>query len=511
MRLLHARRIQPISFDGPGAPPYAILSHTWGTDEVSFQDIQSPDAASKAGYKKIRYACQEALREGLEYVWVDTCCIDKTSSAELSEAINSMFRWYQNANICYAYLSDVSGGTDVYSPDSAFARSGWFSRGWTLQELLAPFNLKFFSSDWQDLGSKHDLSKQISDITSIDEGFITGKDHFSEASIAKRMSWASWRKTTRTEDLAYCLLGIFQINMPLLYGEGEKAFIRLQEEIMKHSDDQTLFAWGYDPHQVPSAVLSPCGAFAGSPNAFRESGDFIPDELNESGTSYAITNKGIQINLPIIKLSRYEFHLAVLACRPENRFLWVVAIPVRFHGPDSIMRLGTNNCYIVQRDDVAYASSRSLRFPASIYKNIQLWEPVPECPTLLIRKIPRSESQLSIWKVEPSDVWDPEQRIIQFSKDDKRHIVIRLWRSEGEGFAILLSGKNSSKSHVVFQEIKGLPLSYDTLGLINRPRKLHPFATPQAIRVTRGERNIRMSTGTVIRTLDIELETYKVD
>jgi hypothetical protein len=207
MRLLHAGSIQPVSFEEDIIPDYAILSHTWGDDEVSFQDIHSPGAASKAGYAKIRYACQEALRRGLKYVWVDTCCIDKTSSAELSEAINSMFRWYKYARVCFGYLSDVPVG-EVDSPKSAFASSRWFSRGWTLQELLAPIELEFFSSDWEKLGSKRDLSRQISDITGIGEGFIAGAYPLSDASIAKKMSWASCRETTRNEDLAYCLLGL---------------------------------------------------------------------------------------------------------------------------------------------------------------------------------------------------------------------------------------------------------------------------------------------------------------
>ena len=243
MRLLRADSLRLETFENT-APEYSILSHTWETEEVSFQDIQTPNASLKAGYTKIRHACKDALQRGIDYVWVDTCCIDKTSSAELSEAINSMFRWYRTAKVCYAYLADVPDVTDVHAPESAFARSRWFSRGWTLQELLAPVELHFFSSNGHPLGTKRSLSNQISVITGIAEGFLTGAIALTKASIAKRMSWASRRKTTRTENLAYCLLGIFGINMPVLYGEGTKTFVRLQEEIMKDSDDQSLFAWG---------------------------------------------------------------------------------------------------------------------------------------------------------------------------------------------------------------------------------------------------------------------------
>jgi hypothetical protein len=510
MRLLHAERIQPISFDGNIIPPYAILSHTWEGDEVSFQDIHSPDAAFKAGYAKIRHACQETVRRGLEYVWVDTCCIDKTSSAELSEAINSMFRWYQEATICFAYLSDVPDGTDVDSPESVFSRSRWFSRGWTLQELLAPRELEFFSSNWRRLGSKNVLSKQTSDITGVGEGFIIRVNRLSEASIAKRMSWASRRKTTRTEDLAYCLLGIFGINMPLLYGEGERAFIRLQEEIMKTSDDQTLFAWEYEDSATRSQLrrftYSP---FARSPAVFKNSGQFIPDELNETTTPYAITNKGLQINLPIISLSRYQSKLAALACRPENQFHSVVAIPIRFRSLDSIVRNERRNICIIRRDEVANAPIRSLRFRISA----DFLPPMISFmvyPSLVIRNLPRNKSRWTILKVEPDEIWDPEQRLIRVSEDDKRHIVIRLWESEGEGFVVALSRDEGHEvtfdepfmSYMVFRESHSQNLSYETVSFSNTQNRLS-----NDVRVTIGENNIRMSTGLVIRTLDIEVES----
>jgi hypothetical protein len=186
------------SFEENAIPQYAILSHTWGEDEVSFQDIRGPDAALKAGYKKIRYVCEHALEAGLQYAWIDTCCIDKKSSAELSEAINSMFRWYHKAVYCYAYLADVPDGTDVHTETSAFTTSRWFTRGWTLQELLAPTDLMFFSTDGLYLGSKRELGKKISEITTIGEEYLHGEAPLSQASIAKRMSWASCRTTTRT-------------------------------------------------------------------------------------------------------------------------------------------------------------------------------------------------------------------------------------------------------------------------------------------------------------------------
>ncbi|KAN0122086.1 Heterokaryon incompatibility protein (HET) domain containing protein, partial [Hyaloscypha variabilis] len=307
MRLLHASSFQLKSFEGDAIPPYAILSHTWGEDEVSFQDIHGPDASSKVGFKKIQLICSHALEHGLQYVWVDTCCIDKTSSAELSEAINSMFRWYQKSRYCYAYLADVPDGTDVHSPSSTFATSRWFSRGWTLQELLAPIHLEFFSSGGQELGSRQTLSGTISSITLIGEEYLSAPGPNSlleEASIAKRMSWCSCRNTTRIEDIAYCLLGIFGINMPLLYGEGERAFVRLQEEIMKVSNDQSLFAWEYESYNTSASLvyldnleMNSLGPLARHPSAFKYSGHFVPDELEPPKEAFASTNMGLQITL----------------------------------------------------------------------------------------------------------------------------------------------------------------------------------------------------------------------
>jgi len=244
MRLLNATTLKLHSFQEDEAPMYAILSHTWHDDEVLFEDLRDITRASKqAGFEKIRLCCKQALKEGLQFVWVDTCCIDKNSSAELSEAINSMFRWYRKAKACYAYLQDVSelqwlenGNVEVHSR--------WFKRAWTLQELLAPPRLVFYSSNWTYLGKKNGQMKgAVSRATGIEEDYLTGTP-LEMASISKRMSWAAHREATRAEDVAYSLFGLFDVQMPLLYGEGlRKAFMRLQEEIMKSSSDHTLFAW----------------------------------------------------------------------------------------------------------------------------------------------------------------------------------------------------------------------------------------------------------------------------
>ncbi|KAH9208360.1 heterokaryon incompatibility protein-domain-containing protein, partial [Leptodontidium sp. 2 PMI_412] len=252
MRLLNVFTGRLEEYFGSAIPGYAILSHTWGLEEITFSDIQNiPEnprnlsialAASylqypilEAGYHKVVYACRQAIEDGYQYIWIDTCCIDKSSSAELSEAINSMYDWYTQAGICYAYLEDVLLDN--------FSSSRWFTRGWTLQELLAPAHVTFFGKGWTRLGGKSDLANEISIATEIDWETLIYPGWLRKKSIAQRMCWASKRETTRLEDEAYCLFGIFGVKMPLLYGEGGNAFVRLQEEILKLSADQSLFAW----------------------------------------------------------------------------------------------------------------------------------------------------------------------------------------------------------------------------------------------------------------------------
>ncbi|KAI1795432.1 hypothetical protein LXA43DRAFT_1058566 [Ganoderma leucocontextum] len=236
MWLLITDRAELHYFASPGdvEDGYAILSHVWWIQTVP-QDWS---------FWKIRECCILAAKHGYKWLWVDTCCIDKTSSTELSEAINSMFRYYQRARVCYVYLYDVavSGSQgEITGPNPAFRESRWHGRGWTLQELLAPEFVAFYSRDWQPLGSKTDLAPLLEHITGIPRSVLTLQTHL--ADISQRMGWAAKRKTTRPEDEAYCLMGIFHVNMPLLYGEGSKAFLRLQEEIMKQSQDTTLFSW----------------------------------------------------------------------------------------------------------------------------------------------------------------------------------------------------------------------------------------------------------------------------
>ena len=308
MRLLDTSTLELHEFYGKHIPFYAILSHRWETEEVSFRALQDGSGKRLRGWSKIEHCCATARSEGLKYVWIDTCCIDKSSSAELSEAINSMFGWYKKSEICYAYLSDVSSkDNDRDAVKKAFAASKWFTRGWTLQELLAPSEVVFFDHEWVRIGTSGDrlnwislsyginslgkdtLLKEILAVTGIERA-----DFFYPmlASVAKRMSWASRRETTRQEDMAYCLMGLFDVNMPLLYGEGDKAFTRLQLQILQQSDDESIFAWTPKQRNVPTGML------AASPAEFADS--FNVNRMEYTWRApYAMTNKGLHINLEI--------------------------------------------------------------------------------------------------------------------------------------------------------------------------------------------------------------------
>jgi hypothetical protein len=226
------------TFFGRTVPPYAILSHTWGSDneEVTFKDIADSGFSNKLGYQKLCFCGNQAEADGLHYFWIDTCCIDNSNNNELTETINCMFQWYQNAARCYVYLSDVSVRTqDGLVPhmewESSFRNSRWFTRGWTLQELLAPKVVEFYSRDHVRLGDKISLERQIQGITSIPVEALKGQA-LSKFSIEERFSWVERRQTTKAEDKAYCLLGIFNIFLPLIQGEGQSnAMRRLHKEI----------------------------------------------------------------------------------------------------------------------------------------------------------------------------------------------------------------------------------------------------------------------------------------
>lgn len=289
MWLINTETLKLEGFMGE-APSYAILSHTWGPEEVTFAGFHDETTRhNKAGMAKIELTCVQARTEGIKYAWVDTCCINKESSAELSEAINSMFKWYRLATVCYAYLEDFPQQAKI-ADSSSLSCCRWFSRGWTLQELIAPRILVFFvpnGETWRAIGRKDELHLGLEEITNIPGEILLQQKAIETISVAARMSWAVKRQTTREEDLAYCLMGIFNVNMPLLYGEGAKAYIRLQEEILREVRDNSLFAWRSTEEAAAKAPYR--GLFACSPEEFVDSADIqhfdVYDDDYESTTS----------------------------------------------------------------------------------------------------------------------------------------------------------------------------------------------------------------------------------
>ncbi|KAF9880766.1 HET domain-containing protein [Colletotrichum karsti] len=285
--------------------PYAVLSHTWGTEEVSFQEFKNSDEAvwskKREGFRKIFETCRLASLLGLHYAWVDTCCIDKTSSAELSEAINSMFQWYQSSRICFVYLADMHDTAHSYTFYENLKACRWFTRGWTLQELIAPKMVTFYNSSWKLLGNKQTLARQLTWITGIDRAVLSNKVSLAEIPVGTRMSWAAKRQTTRLEDSAYCLLGLFEINMPLLYGEGTNAFARLQSEILQETNDLSLLAWTSDTTD-PERLQLYSGVLATSPDQF-----VVCSNLEIISTQQLISDAEILVRKSYLQLSA-ELH-----------------------------------------------------------------------------------------------------------------------------------------------------------------------------------------------------------
>ena len=322
MRLLHTTKHTVKEFIHEVVPRYAILSHTWEDEEVTLQDIETGAANSKRGFVKVKDCCAYAKEKGeFDYVWIDTCCIDKTSSAELAEAINSMYRWYQEADICYGFLADVSREEEM-------SGCKWLTRGWTLQELIAPPNLLFLNKNWEELGTKGDLAESISRWTGIPVSVLEGTADIETLSIAQRMSWASTRRTTRLEDQAYCLMGLFGINMPLIYGEGRRAFTRLQEEIMRISDDHSILAWRAEDGDEHHG-----GLLATSSRAFRDSGDILTSHdlssVLHASTPLTVTSRGIHLEVPFLPVGPGGLGLAILNCVQLNKSNMAMAVYVK--------------------------------------------------------------------------------------------------------------------------------------------------------------------------------------
>lgn len=296
---------------------------------------------------------------------MDTCCIDKTSSAELSEAINSMFEWYRKSAVCFALLEDVTCTHDTYSYED-FAASRWFTRGWCLQELLAPDNLHFLNGDWVRIGSKYTLQKHLTQVTGIDANSLF-THNLESIPVARKMSWAANRQTTRLEDMAYCLLGIFGVNIPLLYGEGQRAFIRFQEEVLKITNDQTIFAWHSKHTLAPLPV--PSGVLANHPHLFSDSADFVPapraTRLPQHHEPVTVTSQGIRMNLAVNE-TKTGMHFAVLEAHESATSDRYLGFPVT--------KIGENGALYARQDRAKMLSIARDAVDFSKTATVYLWK-----------------------------------------------------------------------------------------------------------------------------------------
>jgi hypothetical protein len=283
----------------PNLLKYAILSHRWGESELTFQDAKS-GICEGAGYKKLHGFCEKAEEHGCLLAWSDTCCINKESSSELDEAIRSMYRWYRNAYICIVHLAQ-SQSLETLGSDE------WILRGWTLQELLAPLRMKFYGPRWTPL-TKNENDKDdaavvltLSRVTKIPPNdlcdFRPGPHRAWE-----KMTWAARRKTTRIEDIAYSLTGIFDISMPIAYGEGDRAFKRFMAELIQNCKEWQILVWagGLPGHPTgPACYYTTDEAVLGILNNRQISwwGEGRGD------SEFSITKRGVQVRLLVVPTS----------------------------------------------------------------------------------------------------------------------------------------------------------------------------------------------------------------
>jgi hypothetical protein len=378
---------------------YAILSHTWGLsidEEVTYEEMVSSERSAatlaKPGYSKVIKTCEIARSNyNLPYAWIDTCCINKASSAELSEAINSMFKWYRDAWVCLVYLSDV------IDTQLSFHQSRWFTRGWTLQELIAPMEVIFFDSEWAFRGTKESMATHIATITGIPSQILDHSADLNDVPVAQRFSWAALRETTRDEDRAYSLMGLFDINMAMLYGEGRKAFIRLQEQILSQTADMSLFLWNdLQTREEYTGLLAP------SPDCFREMRT-VNAKPTFTQRDFHLTNRGIRLKVGLAWEA--DTGLAIL---PVKHSLGSTGNPAGIYlrrvGLDLFARARPQDYATIEgpRHYTVFTTVRTLtQFQSKSIANLVIRVSIP--------------SDISVVKVEPRGSWNPSAQLLHSS------------------------------------------------------------------------------------------------
>ncbi|PSN66247.1 hypothetical protein BS50DRAFT_410470 [Corynespora cassiicola Philippines] len=492
MRLVNVETLEIGFFHENNVPEYAILSHTWGDDEVSYQEMlwinkmrtmvefvssqgsqatqdgsrndqpafmlatleimvrgnwnpgrALPDTSETAlmkryGWAKIIKSAKEAKGLGYNHIWIDTCCIDKTSSAELQESINSMYGYYQRAAVCLVYLNDIERDGSQDLSDffiHAYTTCRWATRGWTLQELIAPKAVRFYLKDWSYLGDKIDFLKELSSSSGIPV-FILENGDLHEVSIAGRMAWARNRVTTRSEDLAYCLLGIFDIQMPLLYGEGDKAFIRLQEEILKTTDDYSIFAWTTDKCEKSTYR----GLLARSP------AEFIcgVDRENVPSTLPIIpTPLGLRLQLEFLPdpLDRSRSLAMIRATNDMNQRL---AIRIKcLDGADQCARVDAGS--LVEIDDWPTGQLRTIYVRQKLSIPQSFFTPEMERIHLRRRHSAQWVPPVRVTGVYPPEQWDGESFELCIPEKIKEFLGVIKLRVESTAFQIILGFHRTSQ------------------------------------------------------------------
>ncbi|THU87951.1 hypothetical protein K435DRAFT_969692 [Dendrothele bispora CBS 962.96] len=287
-------------FSGQPVPPYAILSHRWleEKEEVSFNDYLHlrSETKKKGGYRKITEARKKAADDRLDYIWIDTCCIDKNNKSESNRNINSMYFYYRNSAICYVYLSDVWVKRSTRAGATIWG-SEWFQRGWTLQELVAPKRLIFFRADWKPIGERHQLAGVIHRLTGISRSVLDGSKPIESVNIWTRMSWCAGRETTKPADLAYCLLGILGVSMDtrkVNMEDREEAFELLQKALaLKYPE--------FKEFRDPKNIL---------PNLRRQNAE-VPAPVDFGKVNATLFHRMLFPQLVTGRRTLHEFHLHV--------------------------------------------------------------------------------------------------------------------------------------------------------------------------------------------------------
>lgn len=432
MRLVNVRTFKLKEFGEYEVPPYAILSHTWGLREASLRELRKATSISiktNQIFRKIVCACFQARKDCLQWLWVDTACIDNTSSVDVQEAVNSAYEWYQKSQICYVYLDDLDGSCPPLSDPTiegcgrhgeqnhripfwaeSMANCKWFTRGWTVPELIAPMRIKFFGKTWKLVATKTNLVRYLSRITGIDAGVLTHARKIGSVSIAVRMSWAANRQTTRIEDRAYSLLGIFGVSIPIVYGEGNRAFARLQEEIMKFSNDQSIFAWCTE--KPDGTVL-----MADSPDDFASSRGIV---VWGRPKSFQLTNQGLRATLPVIvEQKKHETSLlAVLNLRHEDDLRGALALRLRQYpgnfdqfylaSGDSTEDKDTSRLVVVDAETLKTAEMRNVEITRK--RESPQWQR----SKFMLRTThsDRGEPDIEVLRLQPAEYWNPQTSVL---------------------------------------------------------------------------------------------------